>query len=170
MKTPRPFSGWLTLALLTLATGCVSTSTPPLVLEMVGPTSGGTLSKTPKGDGFLQVFSDTDTSNSGGISYYLHSGYEVRDESGKPLRYIRNHGDNTDQAPEMVKLPVGHYRVSARCPGYGLVEVPVLVVREDPTVVNLENRGQQPPADGEETVRLPNGWPVGRRAKVPAKP
>ena len=140
MKTPRPFRCWLGLVLVTLAAGCASTSAP-LVLETVGPTSGGTLPKSPKGEGFLQVFSDTDAVNSGGIDYYLHTAYELHDESGKPLRHIRNRGSSTDQAPEIVKLPVGHYRVLARCPGYGLVEVPVLVLREDVTMVNLENRG-----------------------------
>lgn len=168
MKRQHTSHGRLLATLTILLAGCV-TSGPRLMLDTVGPTSGGALPKSPHGDGFLEVFTDTDTVNSGGISYYPHSGYELTDDAGKPVRFVRNRGGNTDESPESVRLPVGRYHVIARCPGYGMVEIPVIVVRQDVTVVNLENRGHPPATDGIEVVRLPNGWPVGRRAEQSGK-
>lgn len=116
----------------------------------------------------MRVYSATEVQETGGITYHVHTPYVIETAEGKHVQGVPNRVGPTDQSPITVRLPPGRYVVYARAEGYGRVAVPVLVVSERLTLVWLRGPGL-PEAGGfpeTELVRLPNGLPVGRRARL----
>jgi hypothetical protein len=157
------------LTLLALLTGCqTNDSASTTLLPAIGPISGASLQPATRGaQGKLVVFTDTFASDSGQIRTLPHRPYIIEDESGKFLRRIENHTSLADETPEAVGLPAGKYRVVGRGTGLGVVEVPVLIVPGDVTMVSLEFPGLSAPQWVDSTngwVRLANGRVIGKAA------
>ena len=150
-------------------TGCASPR-GQLVLDPVGPQNPrGSVSR---GNGMLQVFSQTEQRNSGGNLYIVHTPYWVYSTNGIKVRAVENHVGYTDQAPMRVLLPAGEYRVIARAECYGLVTVPTIVEGNRVTQIFLDGAGL-PGARGEDSsklVFLPGGPAIGFRAAPPPAP
>ena len=171
LRKLRPGCG-LSAALMILVE--CATNRPSVVLAPVGPLSGARAALLANEDGYLRVYSATETRNDGGIIYYPHTPYSIYTSEGKHFKGVLNHAGADDQKPMTVPLPPGRYAVYAQAEGFGQVTVPVLIVSARMTVVFLEGKGL-PEADAlpqSEVVRLPNGLPVGRRAAepLPSKP
>jgi phosphate transport system substrate-binding protein len=121
-------------------------------------------------DGFLVVYTDTDTVELGteNIPYRPHKGYDLSDLRGGLLQRIKNRTSVEDENPEHVELPSGHYMIT----GAGLgqqVEVKVKVEREQTTFVYLD-RSWRPPkgAHPKALVKAPDGTPLGWHARARA--
>jgi hypothetical protein len=161
--------GWSALILFctaVLVSGC-ATERPQLVLDPIGPISGGPLAFLGLSKGFLQVFSATYPMNSGGIVYQPHTSYSVYSFEGKHLWGVVNHVGQDDNRPMMIEIPPGFYFVYAISDRFGQVKVPVFVVGNKTTMVYLEGVGM-PHAESlpeSELVRLPDGRVAGRRAE-----
>src|SRR5436190_14590754 len=112
---------WL-VALVALWVGCAST---PLVLEPIGPVSGGHSLFPSEASGLLQVFSATQVNLDGGIAYNVHTPYSVYTPDGKRVKSVMNRFGYTDQQPMTVTLPAGSYLVYALSQRYGQVQAPV---------------------------------------------
>jgi|ERR1043165_154178 hypothetical protein len=160
------------LGLVLIWTGCQTQ--PHLVLERVGPASSGTpLSKVALiGSGYLVVYSATETRHSGkSLKVYPHTSYVIETEEGKFLKWISNATGPIDENPSVVRLRAGFYKIRAQDDNYGRITVPVLIQDGQTTTVHLETRAV--PAtellDANNSVRLPDGRFVGRRAQEPAQ-
>jgi hypothetical protein len=92
--------------------------------------------------GSLQVYSATDAFDDGGLPYYAHSSYVIYTTEGKLFKNVENHMSNSDEAPEIVTLPMGPYVIEARSDRDGYVRVRVVIKRGQMTVLDL---------DGEQT-------------------
>ena len=154
-----------------LAAGCASPSLPPtaIVLDPIGPRGAG---PRPAPTGYLRVYTATRDVQSGRLSYQVPTPYWVFNEDGRQVRSVVNHVGDTDQAPMLVTLPPGHYRVVAEAAGHGRVTVPVVITGGLLTEVHLQ-RGGMPPWEfvpEAELVRLPQGPVAGFRARESAKP
>lgn len=139
-----------------------------LVLEPVGPVSGARAGLREREPGYLQVYSATEAQEVGGITYHVHTPYVIETAEGKHVQGVPNRVGLMDQSPTTIRLPPGRYVVYARAEGYGRLAVPVLIVSSRLTLVWLRTPGL-PEADAvpaTELVRLPNGLPVGRRARL----
>ena len=89
--------------------------------------------------GYLNVFSTTQESQWGeGSHYYLHTGYRIDDSSGKVVKWVVNHSDNADEAPERVELAPGTYNIWAQSDKAGYVKVSVAVKPGQLTAIHLE--------------------------------
>jgi hypothetical protein len=164
----------LLLGIGVFVSGC-ATHRPALVLDTIGPISGGHASFVGMAKGFLQVHSATRTVDSGGIIYQPHTPYSVYSVEGKRLWGVINHVGDDDNRPMTIEIPPGVYVVYALSDRFGQVEVPVLVVGSKTTVVYLEGVGM-PPDDRlskSDLVFLPDGRIAGRHAEqaaaVPAR-
>jgi hypothetical protein len=149
---------WLSAAIITLVAGCVS---QPVALLPVGPEPAEHV--TYASTGCLEVFSDTEERVIGdGPHYYPHLGYNIYDNSGKRVEYVPNHLGDMDEAPTLVRIPVGDYQVVAESSAYGRVTVPIVVQSGKTTVLHLD-RGWIPAANilSNEVVRFPDGEAVG---------
>ncbi len=166
----RPGRPVLLAAFVALVAGCAS---PRLVLDPIGPASGGHPGMSSEASGLLQVFSATEVNNDGGILYNVHTGYSIHAPDGKRVRSVMNRVGYTDQQPMTVLLPAGSYVVYALSERYGQVEAPVTIVANRLTAVYLESPGMQDTSDVPESalVRLPDGRVAGRRADpAPVRP
>lgn len=151
----------LTAPLLVLLTGCASQQTA-LRIEAVGPKNAGSSGR----QGALVVRTATQAFNDGGIVYHHHTPYSILGENGTKVKSVTNHTGPTDQAPMIVNLDKGNYRVIGLAEAYGRVAVPVVIQGNRLTEVNLE-RGGIPLADlGSNTnvIRFPNGDIIGWQA------
>src|SRR4029453_16994084 len=92
--------------------------------------------------GSLQVYSATDAFDDGGLPYYAHSSYVIYKTEGKLFKNVENHMSNSDEAPEIVTLPMGPYVIEARSDRDGYVRVRAVIKRGQMTVLDL---------DGEQT-------------------
>jgi hypothetical protein len=138
--------------------GCAS---KPVTISTVGP---GPISRSaPAAKGRLQVFSDTETHQSGDNTYYyLHSGYDIKDANGKELKYVPNHFGDMDEQPSVVTIPTGKYKIVARAASYGRVTVPVVVQEGRTTVIHLDRDWKLASnISSNQLVRLPDGEAVG---------
>jgi len=88
--------------------------------------------------GFLTVFSATDRAEDGDLEYYAHSSYMIYTVDGNLFKRVENHMSATDEAPEMVSLPVGSYVVEARSEEDGYVRTLVTIEEGRQTVLKLE--------------------------------
>ena len=166
----RTASAWTALGLL-LGPGCASPSLPhtAIVLEPIGPRGAG---PRPAPTGYLRVHTATRDVLSGQLPYQVPTPYWIFDEGGRPVRSVVNHVGDTDQAPMLVMLPPGRYRVLAEAADYGRVTAPVVITAGMLTEVHLQ-RGGMPEgaaAPHRELVRLPEGPVAGFRAREPQKP
>lgn len=145
-------------AMISFLAGCAS---KPTAIAPVGP--GPASHQTSNSRGFLKVYSETETHEIGGNSYYYpHTGYAVYAESGVCLKRVANHVGDMDELPMLVAMPVGHYTVVAESAAYGRVRVPVVIEAGRTTNVHLNRDfGKQPQSSADELVRMPDGEIVG---------
>ena len=145
-------------AMIPMLVGC---ATKPLTIAPVGPGPAGTPAL--GGTGFLQVYSDTETHEIGrNTFFYPHTRYGIYLESGRCLRFVLNHIDDTDESPTCVPLPAGRYVILAESAAYGRVRVPVVIQGDQTTRVHLDRDARflaHVPA--QELVHLPDGEIVG---------
>jgi hypothetical protein len=151
-------------AILPVLTGC---ATAPMALSPVGPESAGKVAAVSKNNkGYLQVFSATEKSipmaTDDPVSFDLHTGYEIHDQSGRNVRFVQNHASNMDEWPDQVALPAGTYNIMAASSCCGQVSVPVVIQAGQRTVVHLD-RNWFPPSSisNSRLVYLPDGEAVG---------
>ncbi|HEX4342499.1 MAG TPA: hypothetical protein VH255_03860 [Verrucomicrobiae bacterium] len=151
----------LGLAIIPLLVGCNSTQ---VVLDQVGPAPNAYAST-----GGLRVFTATETREVGDNDYYYpHTSYRIYTQAGKFWKYVPNHLVAWDQSADLVKIPAGHYLVTAKSESYGVVTVPVSIRADKTTEVHLESRWKIPPnVSTNEVVYLPNGDPVGWKSAHP---
>jgi hypothetical protein len=127
-------------AIFPFLAGCAST---PIVLAPVGPNPSGETAFA--GNGSLEVFSDTETHEIAENTYYYpHTGYSLRDASGRLVEYVPNHIGSTDESPTLVTIPAGDYKVIAESSSYGRVTVPVAILPDRTTIVHLDRVGSRP--------------------------
>jgi hypothetical protein len=145
---------------ITLLAGCAS---KPVALAPIGPRPGDRIAYV--STGHLRVFSDTKTREIGENSfYYTHTGYTIRDPSGKIVQYVRNHVGSMDETPTLVTIPSGSYLVVAESSRYGRVTVPVKIQDGRTTVVHLDGDWKAASSvSSNEVIRLPDGEAVGWR-------
>lgn len=154
---------------------CVSCKTQPaLVLQTVGPSAAavplGQLNS--NGEGFLKVFSATETRHLGNESkYHPHTDYTIFNTNGSVFRWVENSLDPSDEAAALVYLPAGFYRIQAQDNSYGRVIVPVLIEPWRTTKVYLESHAVESSErlNLSNSVCLPDGRMVGWRAKEQAR-
>lgn len=157
----------LLLAWVLGSLGCASSKGPLPVLDPVGPISGMPFrpSKTSI-PGQIQVYTLALRYNDGGVIYNPNTPYDLFDANGKFIVHVRNATSLSDQVAEVVSVRGGLYFIRAQGPALGPVVIPVLVMPEQMTFVNIQQLGR--PAylkdANADWVRLPGGWPVGRRA------
>lgn len=151
--------------MLLLLPGCVSR---PMALSPVGPGPASQAAPTSAESGRLQVFSATQVRSADNTSadyngyFYPHSSYEIKNDSGQTVKYVRNRASFMDQTPDVVKLPAGNYRVVAESTCCGLVSVPVVIEAGKTTRVHLDGNWLPPrrtPPD--QVVFLPDGEVAG---------
>lgn len=135
--------------------GCASTVT---LLEPVGPVPASR--GEPSQVGSLQVYPAVDY-------YRTDTEYTIYAPDGNVFKQISN--DMSDRKPELVTLPVGHYKIEAQTRMRGLMYNVVLPVEIKPgqsTVAHLDGiwpyRNDVKDA---EVVCLPDGQIVGWRAE-----
>jgi hypothetical protein len=92
--------------------------------------------------GYLEVYSATDEFDDGGVPYHAHSSYAIYTTDGKVFKTVENHISRSDELPQIVALPVGHYIVDARSDRAGYVRVAVVIKAGRRTTLDLE-LGQQ---------------------------
>ena len=149
-------------AILTLLTGCAST---PIALSPVGPKPSGTSDF--YGTGHLRVYSDTKTRTISEDNYYPHTGYIIRDQFGRLVKYVPNHLGYADEKPTLVTISAGKYNVVAESSAYGRVTVPVVIEDGKTTVLHLD-RSWRPSSDiaSNGLVRFPDGEAIGWSGSV----
>jgi hypothetical protein len=86
--------------------------------------------------GYLTVYSATDRFEDGELQYYAHSPYAIYTIGGKLFKRVENHLSATDEAPEMVSLPIGSYIVEARSEKGGYIRTPVAINESRRTILN----------------------------------
>jgi hypothetical protein len=118
--------------------------------------------------GYLQVFSATETDAAELVTtdyhgyFHPHTGYDIKDESGKSVEFVANHMSIMDESPDQVGLPPGNYNILARSECCGLVSVPVLIQSGKTTVLHLDRNAWQPSnSSSKPLVYLPDGKSVG---------
>jgi hypothetical protein len=144
--------------LVSFLAGCATT---PIALAPVGPDPHGL--QTTASDGNLEVYSGLVACFEGNNPpWHQHSDYRIYDLQGRLVKYVGNAPGHYDQAPLLVSLPPGEYRLHARASDYLRVDVPVIIERGRTTKVHLDDRWRLPAyASNNELVSLPNGNPVG---------
>ena len=90
--------------------------------------------------GYLTVFSSTEQSQwSDGPYYYVHTAYQIFDASGKAVKWVNNHNDNTDETPARVELAPGKYTIWAQSDKDGYVNISVVIKPAQTATVHLES-------------------------------
>jgi hypothetical protein len=88
--------------------------------------------------GYLTVYSATDRTDDGGLSYYAHSSYDIYGVDGKLVKRVENYISATDEIPQHVSLPVGSYLVDVRSEKDGYVRVSVTIKEGRQTTLDLD--------------------------------
>ena len=143
----------LALAFLFLGAACQSEYNT--VLDPLGPVPGGrsylfyphvstSLSSTcPPGQGSLLVMTPVGLSYAGSVMYFPHLSYFIESANGWPARCVANHRTRIDETPQVVQLPVGHYKLVAEADGLAKVNVPLQIDNGTLTKVVLQRfRGE----------------------------
>ena len=130
------------LGLGALAFGSCATSQPyATVLATVGPLPTVKRVQEP---GSLIVYTPIVEPNiNPDTMFYPHSSYAIYDSHGAFFQNVRNHIGAWDETPSTVSLPAGRYTVKAETEFDGDVEVPVIIVAERTTVVDLQHRDRR---------------------------
>ncbi len=146
-----------------------SCASQPIILAPVGP-GPFRVAVAPNGAGHLQVYTETEEYYEDDQSYFPHTDYEIYTVDGKRLKRIWNHQNHEDEYPATVALPPGQYVVKAQADFYGLVSVPVVIKEHQTTRVILQPGWKpQRTVSASELVRMPNGYFVGWRARLPSE-
>jgi len=155
-----------TTGLLLLA-GCAIT---PVALDPIGPalTRQKSPASDPTGEGWLRVYTATDTVPDGKTAYYYpHTGYEIYTKDGKLLEHVPNRISDMDESATLLKIQAGHYRVMAQSEAYNAVSVPVTIQPGEITEVHLGCHWKAPAtASTNEIVYFPDGRPVGWKSPL----
>ncbi len=152
------------LGLALLLTGCAST--PPLVLERVGPPKEQASARSNEGN--LVVYSAwSPHMNMADPDTPLRSDYTILSSDGAVYREVENWQSKVLREPASISLPPGHYTVEADAAEHGKVQVPVLIVTHRTTSIYLDG---EPEHDfrgvaKSDLVSLPNGDVVGWRSE-----
>jgi hypothetical protein len=110
----------------------------------------------------LEVYSALLGFTSGNAAWYLHTGYYLCNQQGKPLQYVENVANYSTGEPALVSLPPGDYIIHAEATGDVGVEVPVVIEAGQTTAVHLDNSWGPPQEYPKSSfVSLPSGEPVG---------
>jgi hypothetical protein len=152
----------LSVAIAVLVASCAS-APPTIVHETVGP---GLAAVNQEHNGVLTVYSATAwTTDGDGPSLLSHTNYQVDAADGTLFQQV----SNGDQEPTRVILPKGTYTIVAQSDTSGEVSVPVAIEAGKITIVHLETEQDWKEASGgirgADLVRLPNGQPIGFRAR-----
>ena len=99
---------------------------------------GGMEHRTGSADGYLLVYSATDEFSDGDLIFNAHSSYSIHTTDGRLFKNVENHMSRSDEIPELVTLPPGHYAVEARSERGGSVRVPVVIKTGWRTILNLD--------------------------------
>jgi hypothetical protein len=86
--------------------------------------------------GYLIVYSATDTFDDGDMPYYAHSAYAIYTANGKFFKHVENHISLSDEIPSLVTLPIGSYTIEARSESRGYVRVPIVITAGRQTVLD----------------------------------
>jgi hypothetical protein len=136
MKTNmlRKFPSTLTqIGALALALICFTNQTK--AAEVGGVYRPSTFAASPVSHGYLVVYTPTREATWGcGSDYYIHTGYEVYDSSGKSVEWVTNHDSTIDEHPQTVKLTPGYYTIRGRG-----VAARVQIKLAETTRVHLDN-------------------------------
>jgi hypothetical protein len=150
--------------------GCIS---KPMALSAVGPDPASGTAAASGANGRLQVFSATQTRTAENTEadyngyFYPHSSYEIKDDSGQTVKYVRNRANFMDESPDVVRLPAGHYNVVAESTCCGLVTVPVVIEQGKTTAVHLDGNWMPPrKTSPDQLVGLPDGAIAGWSSTV----
>jgi hypothetical protein len=152
----------LSVATAVLVASCASA--PPIIVhETVGP---GLAIVNQEHNGFLTVYSATTwTTDDDGPSLLSYTNYQIDSADGTLFKEV----PNGQQEPTRVILPKGTYTVVAQSDTSGMVSVPVAIEAGKITVVHLEREIDWKEASAgirsADLVRLPNGQPIGFRAR-----
>jgi hypothetical protein len=154
----------LSVATAVLVASCAF-APPTIVHETVGPSLEVV---NQEHNGFLQVYSATEwIADDDGPSLLKYTNYQIDAADGTLFKEV----PNDDQEPTRVILPRGTYTVVALSDTSGKVSVPVAIETGKTTVVHLEREKdwKEAPAGigSADLVRLPNGQPIGFRARHP---
>lgn len=155
------------VGLVAYLAGCTSTPQPPLALAPIGPRQ---LQREPNPGprGSLIVYSAFEYASSNSDSdQRRHTDYELRSADGALTQRISNRADTMGEEPAILKLTPGNYSITARAKSAKQVIVPLVIETDKTTCVRLDGSepiGSQRVA-ASEMVRLPDGTPVGWRAK-----
>jgi hypothetical protein len=152
----------LSVATAVLVVSCAS-APPTIVRETVGPSLAAV---NEEHNGFLTVYSATAwESDDDGPSLLNYTNYRIDAADGTLFKEV----PNGDQEPTRVILPKGTYTVVAWSDTSGEVSVPVAIEAGKITAVHLEREKDWKEASCEirsaDLVRLPNGQPIGFRAR-----
>ena len=154
----------LSVATAVLVASC-SSAPPTIVHETVGP---GPTVVNQQHNGFLKVYSATESmADDDGFSLLRYTNYQIDAADGTVFKEV----PNDDQEPTRVILPKNTYTVVAQSDTSGTVSVPVAIETGKTTVLHLERKKDWKEAaagiDSADLVRLPNGQPIGFRARHP---
>jgi len=152
----------LSVAAAVFVASCASVP-PTIVDEIVGP---GLAPATQDHNGFLMVYSATTwTTDDDGPMLLRHTNYQIDAVDGTLFQEV----SNSDYDPSRVTLPRGIYTIVASSDTSGEVSVPVAIEAGKMTVVHLETEKDWKEASAgipsADLVRLPNGQPIGFRAR-----
>jgi hypothetical protein len=124
---------FLGAAFVACVTACASTP--------ISPSATNSVSATPAHEGYLLVFTATQTVDADFHNYFdLHTGYDIDDASGKLFKFVPNHDSDIDEAPDPVNLPAGTYTIVARSVS-GTVKFSVEIRGSEITTVRLDGYG-----------------------------
>lgn len=151
------------LAAVTAVLGASCASAPPTIVHEVAGPAFAAINQ--EHNGFLAVYSATEwTTNDDGPAQLTYSAYQVDSIDGSLFKEVAN----GDWEPTRVTLPKGTYTVMAWSDTAGEVSVPVTIETGRTTVLHLEQeKDWKIPAGvrSADLVRLPNGQPIGFRAR-----
>jgi hypothetical protein len=154
----------LSVAAAVLVASCAS-APPTVIHETIGPRLAVA---NEEHNGFLTVYSATVWTTPPGDdspSVLSYTDYRIDAADGTLFEQVTN----GDQEPTRVTLPKGTYNVVADSDTSGTVSVPVAIEAGKITVVHLEREKdwekESAGVYNADLVRLPNGHPIGFRAR-----
>ena len=169
-KNRRNYRFYQTCLVLCLLPFCFSCrSRQPLEVQRVGPATASVpfASMDPHAEGFLKVFSAADTRHARGHKKYRpHTDYSIYKSDGSAFDTVENSLGPEDEAPALVQLPAGRYKIRANDNRYGQIVVPVLIEPWRTTKVWLDAHAKDSFQhwNPSNSVYLPDGRVVGWRA------
>jgi hypothetical protein len=105
------------------------------VLGSVGPRPRQPAAEAPAG--FLVVDTPTYSYEDSDVYYYPHRPYDIYDLAGKRVQHVRNHQNEYDERPTMVRLPPGKYHLVAETGDRRRFEVQVTIESGQTTEVDV---------------------------------